>query len=399
MRVLMVLESEFPPDERVEKEIESLLQIGISVSIAVYTFSARPLMENYRGYTVYRKPISKYLYKSSAAILLLPFYSLFWYRFLNTLLNREQFDCLHIHDLPLSRVGLHLARKYKLKLVCDQHEYYSNWIVRTRHYNTFTGRIIRYFSNWAKFERKYLQQADLVITVEESLRQIYLDKVRIAADRIITLPNTPRGQVFHAENLHPEIVARYRDDFILFYAGSLDHLRGIDFVATCMAYLKDEISNIKFLIAGKENRAFHLQQIISEYHLEQVVDFVGWVPLDLLPSYVAASRVCVFVPKADNLEINNTIATKIYQYAAMGKPVIVSEARMMKEFVESNGIGYSVRYGDIPGFCAIVRELFHHPEIAEEIRSRAVAVASHYTWESTSRDFIRYYTNMKKNTC
>jgi glycosyltransferase involved in cell wall biosynthesis len=395
----MVLESEFPPDERVEKEIESLLHIGISVSIAVYTFSGRPSKEVYKGYTIYRKPISKYLYKSSAAILLLPCYSIFWYRFLNTLLKREKYDCLHIHDLPLSRVGHHLARRYKLKLVCDQHEYYSNWIVRTRHYNTFMGRIIRYFSNWTKFERKYLQKADLVITVEDSLRQIYLDKVKIVADRIITLPNTPRGQIFHAGNLNPEIVARYRDDFMLFYAGSLDHLRGIDFVAACMAHLKDEISNIKFLIAGKENRAFHLQKIISEYHLEQVVEFVGWIPLDLLPSYVAASRVCVFVPRADNLEINNTIATKIYQYAAMGKPVIVSEARMMKEFVESNRIGYSVRYGDITGFCAIVRKLHNHPEIAEEIRSRAVVVASHYTWENTSRDFIGYYTNLKKEKC
>ena len=200
---------------------------------------------------------------------------------------------------------------------------------------------------------------------------------------------------FNAGNIDQEIIDKYKDCFVLFYGGSLDHIRGIDFIAECIARLKDEIANILFLVAGKENRAFSMSKLISGLQIENFVEHVGWVPLGKLPSYVAASKICLFVPRADNLEINNTIATKIYQYAAMGKPVIVSEARMMKEFVENNAIGYSIRYGDVNGFCDIVRNMRNHPEVLDEIRDRAIRVACDYTWENTSRDFVDYYKGMK----
>ncbi len=126
----MVLESEFPPDERVEKEIASLREIGFDVAVAVYTLTNKPAFERFNHYEIYRKKISRLLYKSSAAILLLPFYFRFWRSFLEPILRNGNYHVIHIHDLPLSKVGYELSGKYKLKLVCDQHEFYSNWIVR-----------------------------------------------------------------------------------------------------------------------------------------------------------------------------------------------------------------------------------------------------------------------------
>lgn len=390
-RVLMVLENEFPTDDRVEKEIESLQRIGYEVSIAVLTFTNRPSVESYKGYTIYRKQVTPLFYKTSAAILIFPFYFMFWMRFLKSILTQKKYDVIHIHDLPLSKVGYRLAKKFNMKLVCDQHEYYSNWIVRTKHYNTSLGKIIKKLSNWVKYERKYLNKADLVITVEDSLRQIYIEKAGVPKEKIITVPNTPRSEIFRMDNIDESIVAKYKDSFVLVYAGGLDHLRGIDFIIESIASIKDVVKEVKFVVAGKENKAFNLKGYISQFHVEDYVDFVGWIPIEKLPSYIAASSICVHVPKPDNLEVNNTIATKIYQYASMGKPVIVSDARMMQEFVESNNIGYSVKFGDVEGFRDIVKKLYDNPSIAAEIKSRAVDVAKKYTWENTSVELTNSY--------
>jgi glycosyltransferase involved in cell wall biosynthesis len=394
MKILMVLEAEFPPDERVEKEIKSLLDAGFHVTIAAYTRKGLPEKQAVRGYVICRRPISEILYKSSAAILLHPFYFRFWYRFLDSILASEKFDVIHIHDLPQAKTGYQLAVRYGLKLVCDQHEYYSNWIVRTRHYNTFTGRIIRFFSNWKKYEKKYLRRADMVITVDESLRNLYIEKVRISSSKILSLPNTPSAGNFDMRQVDPKVADKFAGRFILFYAGGLDHLRGIDFIVESVARLKNEIENILFLIAGKENNAFKLDPLIRKFHAEECTRYIGWVPLDQLPSYVAASHICLFVPRADNLEINNTIATKIFQYAAMGKPVIVSEARKMKEFVENNNLGFSVKFGDISGFGEVVLKIYRDPAIADSIKLRAVEIARKYTWEETSLPFISGYKQM-----
>lgn len=391
----MVLDAEFPSDERVEKEIESLIQAGFEVNIAVYTFTDRPLVEHFNKYKIYRRRISQFLYKSSAASLVIPFYFQFWHRFLEGILKKEKYDFIHIHDLPLAKIGFKIARKYKLKLICDQHEFYSNWIVRTKHYNTFSGKIIRILSNWEKYEKKYLRKADLVITVAESLRELYIRKINLKPENIVSLPNTPSVAIFNVANVDINIVSNYKNHFVLFYAGGLDYLRGIDFVMEALSVLKHEISNILFVIAGKENRSFSIKEIITKYKVEDNVRFVGWVPLKELPSYVAASNICFFVPKADNLEINNTIVTKIYQYAAMGKPVIVSEARLMKEFVESNQIGFSVPFGNIQELCSIVKNIYSNPEISENIKQKGVNVARENSWELTSIPFIEKYKNLE----
>jgi glycosyltransferase involved in cell wall biosynthesis len=395
MKVLMVLAGEFPPDERVEKEIESLQKAGFKVAIASYTMQDKPAVELYHGYTIYRKNISSLLYKSSAAALILPFYFNFWYRFLNTILKQEQFNFIHIHDLPLSKTGYQLARKHHLKLICDQHEYYSNWIVRTRHYNSGIGKIIRIFSNWTRYEWKYLQKADLVITVADSLKDIYINRVKVLPEKVVTLPNTPRMSDFNVANVDEEIAGKYKNRFVLFYGGSLDELRGIDFILQAVSRLKQEIQNLLFLVAGKENRTFSLQLLVTKYQVEQEVEYVGWVPLSKLSSYVAASNICLFVPRADNMEINNTIATKIYQYAAMGRPVIVSEARLMKEFVEENKLGFSVHFGNVEELCQCVMKLKESPEFTENIKVRAVTIAHQYSWERTSMEFLNYYEHLK----
>jgi glycosyltransferase involved in cell wall biosynthesis len=370
MKVLMVLAGEFPPDERVEKEIESLQKAGFTVVLAAYTMQNKPAVELYHNYTIYRKRISQGLYKSSAAALILPFYFHFWYRFLDSILKKESYHFIHIHDLPLSKTGY-------------------------QHYNTLAGRAIRIFSDWTRYERKYLQKADLVITVADSLREIYINHVKVSPAMVITLPNTPRMSDFNRTNVNKDILEKYKNKFVLFYGGSLDELRGIDFILQGIAKLKHEIQNLLFLVAGKENRTFNLQSLIMKYQVEKEVEYAGWVPLSLLSSYVAASHVCLFVPRADNMEINNTIATKIYQYAAMGKPVIVSEARLMKEFVEANNLGISVHFGNVKEFCNSVLKLRSSPEMAEHIKNKADAIAQQYSWEKTSIDFINYYDHMK----
>lgn len=392
----MTLESEFPPDERVEKEISSLLSAGFEVCIATYTFGERKEEESCNGYTIYRKKIPVWLYKCSAPSLILPFYFWFWERFLDGILKKGKFGFIHVHDLPLSRTAYNLARKYKLRLICDQHEYYSNWIVRTRHYNTLPGKIIRKLSHWGSYEKKYLTLADRVITVSESLRDVYIRELNLTSGKVINLPNTTELSVFNEQNVDKAISQKYTGRFVLFYAGGLDHLRGIEFICETISVLKMEFPEILFVVAGKENRSFSMEEMIRKYSIRDNVDFVGWMPRSQLASYLYASHVCLFLPKADNDEINNTIVTKIYQYTAMGKPIVVSEARMMKAFVEENGLGFSVRYGDVGHFCTVIRNIHDTPELSNEIRKRTSSVLPLISWEETSRDFLDNYLEMAK---
>lgn len=392
MKILMVLEVDFPPDDRVEKEAISLIEKGHEVDIACYTRTGKPTKENYKGIGIIRKSIPAFIYKSGAACLVLPFYFHFWKKFLFGILVGNNYSAIHVHDLPLSKVACKLAKKYQLKIIFDQHEYYSNWIIHTRHYQKGLGRIIRLFSRWESYEKKYLSQADFVITVEEPLRQKYIQRIHVDPGKIICVPNTPLGKLFNPGNVKKEIAERYRDQFVLFYAGGLDSLRGLDIPLKAMSIVRDKISGLKLILAGRLNKGFDILGLIEELQISDIVEYLNWIDIQDMPSYLAVTTVGFFTPPGNRDEIHDTIATKIYQYLAMNVPVIVSDVKHMKEFVLGHEIGFVA--GNEKDFADIVLDLYENPGKRKALADTCNNYNKDFIWEKTVSGLLDYYSQL-----
>lgn len=395
MNVLMILGGEFPPDERVEKEAKSLMGAGHNVTIACQTTGERELFEVHNGIKVYRLQLTKLDYKLSAACLVVPTYFRKWRSFIARLFKENHFDAIHVHDLPLASVGYYFKKKYEVKLVCDQHEFYSNWIVHTAHYNTFLGKIVKALSPWKKYERKYLNKANLVVTVEEPLRQIYINDVGIPPEKIICVPNTPSAKLFSPENIDDQIINKFENDFVIFYAGGIDILRGIDVAIRALPLIMAEIPNVKIVLCGKIIKPYDPFRLAKELGVERHLQFEGWAPIEKLPSYIKASEMCFFTPPTNRDEIHNTIATKIYQYPQFGKPVIVGQARMMKEFVEKHQIGYTIDERSPSEFAEKVIYYFrNHKNESERINKNCSLIKDQFVWEGTIEGLIEKYNSI-----
>jgi len=393
MNILMILDEEFPPDDRVEKEAVSLIKAGNTVSLMCMNYGNLSEKEEYNGIFIKRLKINRtFRNKIMATYLIFPFYRNFWTRAIKKFLKDQPVDVIHIHDLPLSDIGIRLKKSHNVRVVCDQHEFYSNWIVNTAHYNTFIGRIVKFFSNWRAYERKNLLQADLVITVEEPLKEIYISKVGLNATKMVVLPNTPTASVFDPQKKDNEISEKYRDNFVVFYAGHLDILRGIDTIIESLPLLRDSIPNLKFVFAGLFTAKYYDPlSYIKKLGVTDMTDYLGWIPLTKIPYYIAASDICIHIPPAISMEVNSTIATKIYQYVLMNKPSIVGQPKMMKEFIEKNRIGLSIIDNDPHDLAEKIKLLHSDPSLIREFASNTKKIAPLYSWEKTSRPFIEYY--------
>jgi glycosyltransferase involved in cell wall biosynthesis len=386
----MVLEGVFPQDERVEKEIGSLMDAGHQVRIATYAFEKTAFSSAYDGYIIYRRRISNIMYKLGAAILVLPFYFAFWRRYLRRIYNDWSFDAIHIHDLPLAKLGHEFKYSKKIIFVADQHEFYSNWIVKTAHYNTGIGRIVKRFSKWEKYERKYLRSADLVCTVEEPLRQLYISTREIPAGKIIVLPNTPLKTLYGKD-----AVPNDSDAFRMFYCGGLDVLRGLQIPIKALVLLKQEIPELQLVLVGKRNKHFDPVSYGESLGVAKRIDFRGFIDYRDLPAEIDRADICFFTPPANREEINNTIATKIYQYLARGKPVIVGSARYMKEFVEFHDVGIAVDENEPESFSAAVLKLYTNRKLFQSLSSNARNTMKSYFWETTVQPLLSFYGDME----
>ena len=395
MRILMILNEEFPPDYRVEKEAKSLIDSGHDVKLLCYTTqNTHSKVENYNGIDVRRFKINRKIRnKLHALYLILPIYRWIWTHHIQRLIREEKADVLHIHDLPLSDIGVAMKKRYGLKVVCDQHEYYSNWIGQNAHLNTLIGKIVKAFSNWKQYERKMLVKADLVITVEEPLRLEYIKNVGVGTDRIITVPNTPEKS-FMEKEIDQAIIRRYKNNFVLFYLGGIDILRGIDIAIQALPVIIKTIPEVKMVLAGKVWKNSDPIKIAKKLNVEEYVDFVGWLSVDMLPSYIAASDVCFHIPPVMREENNKTIATKIYQYMMIGKPIICGQAKMMRELILQNEAGLDIKDSDSEDFAARVKELYRNSELREQLAINSLKTGKRFIWGNTVTPLIKNYEKM-----
>ena len=384
MKILMLLENEFPPDERVEKEIDTLKGMGYEIHLACYTRENRQVSEEREGLIIHRMRLSKLMYKLSALILIIPLYKNKWYRFVNKLYKSFKYDVIHVHDLPLSMVGLKLKSRYGLKVVCDQHEFYSNWIIETAHYNTLAGKIVKSLSNWKKYENRVLHLADAILTVEDPLKNTYLKRYNLSDKKIFVLPNTPSKELFHYSRVDATEFPHYRDQFVLLYFGGIDILRGIDFIIQSIPLIVNRIPEFKFVLAGTINKGYDPFKTINELGVEKYVEYLGYLDRARLPSLISVSDLGIFTPRSDRDEINRTIATKNYQFLAMNKPIIVGSAKYMKEFTERNQIGMSVNEYDPVDISEKIITYYSDFELREGLINSCKKISSKYYWESSS---------------
>jgi len=145
------------------------------------------------------------------------------------------------------------------------------------------------------------------------------------------------------------------DLFEVFYYGAFLPLHGTDIIVQAAALLRDR-PEIHFTIGGAGARYAAVQSMVAELSLE-TVDLIGWIPLEQLPTYIAAAAVCLgghfsTIPKAARV-----ISTKTFQFIAMRKPTIVGDNAATRElFVPGEHVS-AVPMGDPEALAAAIRAL------------------------------------------
>ncbi|MDM7919198.1 MAG: glycosyltransferase, partial [Methanosarcina sp.] len=184
--------------------------------------------------------------------------------------------------------------------------------------------------------------------------------------------------------------------FMLFYAGHIDILRGINTIIDALPLLRDAIPDFKFVLAGRFNRKYYDPiRYADDLGVLDMIEYHEWIPLQKLPSYIAASKVCIFIPP-NTPEMNRTIVTKVYQNIVMHKPMIVGQPELMKNLVESNRIGLSIRESDPRDLAEKLKMLRSSPELLKSFEKNASLIAGNYYWEVTSAPLSDQYSKFKE---
>ncbi len=386
MKILMVLDHEFPPDIRVENEMEALTNAGHELHLACYTMQNRPSFEEIQSVKVHRKPISTFLYKSSVGALKFPFYFNFWRSFLKKLFLSKQFDAIHIHDLPLAKVGLEFGRKFGIPCTLDLHENWPALLKISTHTKTPLGKLLSSDAQWEKYEIRSCAEADHVIVVVEEAKE-RLEKLGIDTDKIKIVSNTLNFHHFTPplEQLDLKITT-------LLYAGGINRHRGLQHVIRGMKYLRGLKKPIQLQILGSGSYLETLKQIAEEEGVSDMVRFLGWKNYQEMQYYFGRSDICL-IPHLKNPHTDSTIPHKLFQYMYAGKPVIVSDCKPIERIVKETNCGLVYPYDQPEEFAHCVKQLIENPDLYTSCKYNGQkAVKERYHWKKDSEILCSVYT-------
>jgi glycosyltransferase involved in cell wall biosynthesis len=198
-------------------------------------------------------------------------------------------------------------------------------------------------------ESKNLKRADRVVTINEKLKD-YAIKMGVNPDETYVVRAGIDAERYDPNIDGSEIRREYgieEDDLVLFFMGTLFNFSGLKEVALELAKMKDEKPNIKLLLVGKGDALDDLQKIREEHHLENQIILTGRQPFERIPEFLAAADICM-LPAYNNGIMRDIVPIKMYEYMAMGKPVITTKLPgVMKEFGEDHGVIYVDKPEDV----------------------------------------------------
>lgn len=286
-------------------------------------------------------------------------------------------DCelYHLHDPELLPYGLMLKRMGK-KVVFDSHEMTREQFLLKPYVNQFTGPLLT--GVYGAYEDYVLKRLDGVI-------------FPCPIEGRFPLPGKNRTYVDNFPRLR-EMYERYDPDAVkepgtVCIVGSLTEDRGVrDLI------LASEKAGCKAVLAGilaPESFAEEVRERAEKGNIE----LLG--PLGRDGVCEVLRRCCVGADPVWNVgqydKLDN-MSTKVYEYMAMGIPVVFTRNRFNGSMIEAYRFGICVDPGNTEEFAAALRELLDDPGKAREYGENGRrAVKEHFSWEKEEKKLVELY--------
>ena len=217
----------------------------------------------------------------------------------------------------------------------------------------------------ARMERRLYRSADRIVTVTEPLRVRIADS-GVPKDKVGVVPNganlkrlTPRGKcAVLMEQLKLE------GQFVVGYVGTHGMAQGLEVVLRAAQNLRG--SDVHFLFVGEGARRKALMSMAKALNLANVT-FTGAVPSHVAVDYLAVCD-AVVIPLKKSALFEGALPSKIFEAAAMERPIVLSANGIAAETVREFGAGLVAEPGDFLALANAVRTLKANPALHEQCR-------------------------------
>jgi glycosyltransferase involved in cell wall biosynthesis len=384
-RVLILVENASVPfDRRVRQESLALREAGYDVEVISPQGAERDRAsyDVYEGVKIHRFPArtsgggpAGYVREYSSAL---------WatHRLLRRLTAARPFAVVHACNPPDFLIGVAWPlKRYGTRLIFDHHD------LAPELYESRFGRRGAFHRALLAAERLAFRAADIVITTNESYRQVAIDRGRKRPEEVFVVRNSPDPERFRP--VKPDESMKRGRPYLIAYLGLMGPQDGIDCALRVLARLRLERTDWHAVFMGDGDVLDDMRRLANELGLGDSVEFTGRVDDDRILPTLSAADVCI-APEPWNPLNDRSTFNKVLEYMAIGRPVVsfdLSETR-----VSAGDAALYAASGDEAAFVRCISTLLDDPERRRTLGERGrERMARDLSWKRSRNELLRAY--------
>jgi len=384
-RAAVVLYSYYPADPRPRRATEALVNAGAKVDLLCLHKAGEARREQVDGVNVLRLPIrkkrdSKLIYFSQYTIFLL---ACFW--LLATRSLRRRYDLVHVHNMPDVLVLSALIPKLLGgKVILDLHDPMPELMMSI--YNLSADHsLVRLLK---KLERLSIGFSTVALTPNQAFRDLFVSR-GCPPEKIQIIMNSPQETIFDSasyEKPQPS-GANGRNCFRIMYHGLIAERHGLDTALRAIALLRGSIPGLEFHIYGNRTSYMnYVESLVQELSLQNQVCYHGYQTQIEIARAITEIDLGI-IPNRRNPFTEINMPTRIFEYVAMGKPVIVPDTKGIHDYFGEDS-AFFFEPGNPDSLAAVVQQVATAPERVNTVLTNARRIYEQNRWEIQRTRFI-----------
>ena len=376
-RVAMVTFSAYPFDPRPRRSVDALVGEGATVDLICVGHGNEARREILNGVNVLRIPFNhprrgkfEYAFRYSAFILISSV--IFAVRSL-----ARRYDLVYVHNMPDILVLSSLVPKaLGAKVVLDLHDPMPELLMTIFGVPEGNSSV-----RWMKrLEKWSIALVDLAVTVNIACKRIFSSR-SCPAEKIAVVMNAPDGQIFPFRMPQPDGLNRAGNKpFLIMYHGSLVERNGLDVAVDAFAQVRKTIPTAELRIFGTPTPFLErVMETVRNKGLQDAVHYLGRKQLeDLIPEIDNCDL--GIIPNHRNAFTEINTPTRVFEYLAMGKPVIAPSTQGIQDYFSKESLLF-FEPGSSDDLARQIEYVFFHPREVLGIVERGQKVYLEHTWE------------------
>jgi len=382
-RVGMVVFSPYPIDPRPRRAVEALRNEGAYIELICEAEGDAPAHEKLENLEVTRIPIRhirggalSYAYQYFSFISIST--AIFAWRLL-----RRRYQLIYVHNMPdiLVFCGL-IPKLFGAKMILDQHDPMPELMctIFNKDEDSFEVRAIKRLEKWS------IARANLVITVNEACRRIFSSR-SCSNDKVGVVMNSPDENMFQYRAARSYPVRQVGERFRMMYHGSLVDRNGLELAVDALKLLQQGIPEAELRVYGRSTP--YLEQVMNKaltLGISDKVHFLGPKRLEDLAGEIEQCDVGV-IPNQLNTFTEINTPTRIFEYLALGKPVIAPSTSGVRDYFGPESLVF-FKAGDAADLAKQMSYVASHPEEAADIAENGQRVYMEHTWQQERETLV-----------